>query len=370
VTLVAKMRIVQLYDSFCEKGGVERVVALLLNEWAKQGHDVTLMVRYGEIDSIYPLVPEVNLVTLGRRAAKTRVARIVNYGRDVTALRHSPDLTQADVVIANGPWCGLLAVLALKGILRKGEGPKVVVCDHNSPSAFGWGTRFLSRLLYRRTDCIVALTQAQVPYYQDVAREIRVIPNPVELPESHVEERVRNPDFVLAIGRLSRQKGFDLLLPAWAQVSREVPTAKLVIVGEGAEETSLRQQVSELGLGACVELHPFTDDVTAYYRQATIFVMSSRFEGLPLVLLEAQAHGLPIVSFDCEYGPRQVVTHEKNGLLCPPEDPDGLATALIRLLKDQTSRAVYSFAAQEAARTYSLPAVMEYWSRLFEDLQQ
>lgn len=174
---------------------------------------------------------------------------------------------------------------------------------------------------------------------------------------------------VLALGRLTRQKGFDYLLDAWAVVIRRVPDAHLTLVGEGEDKATLRARARRLGLGERVTFSPFVDDVAQLYRAASLFVLSSRFEGLPMVLLEAQTHGLPIVAFDCPYGPREIITDGIDGVLCEAGNPQALAEGLIRLLENSPEREAMSVAARQASGRYALPAVLDQWNRLFAEME-
>ncbi len=416
------MKIVQLYDSYQVKGGVERVLSLLLNAWAGQGQEVTLLVRSGQVSGVYPLRPDVDTDTLGRPLRARRARRWLDYVRDWAALRRHPAIGAADIVIANGPWCGLLAILALKvgyrtggarlqappdgagerlvatstaggrgthGPVRCGR-PALIVCDHNSPPAFGRLTRLACRLLYRKADCIIALTQAQRAHYRSFAHKVRVIPNPVapaqpapgltaaqpmaripaaqSAPRRSAAQPTRVPQ-VLAMGRLTRQKGFDLLLEAWAIVVQHAPEAHLTLVGEGEEQAALQRQALHLGIVRSVTFAPFTDDVARVYAAASLLVMSSRHEGLALVALEAQSHGLPIVSFDCEFGPREVITDGVDGVLCEPENVEALAEGMLRLLRDEAQRTAMSAAARESAKRYALPEVLPHWDAVFAALR-
>lgn len=363
------MKITQLYDHFFIKGGVERVLALQLNAWAEKAHEATLLVREGSVSQVYPLSPLVEKVGMGHIPGAGRIRRVLNYILDVPTIRGHRAVREADIVIANGPWCALLAILALKFGRRTSLKPRLIVCDHNSPSAFGRLTRSAGRLLYSRADCVVAFTQAQRGYYAPFVRKVRVIPNPAEAPKAEDPPTLPPNRSVLAVGRLSRQKGFDQLLEAWSIVAGKVPDATLTIVGEGEERESLLLQAKKLGISQVVHLHPVTENISRYYQASSILAVSSRYEGLSLVLLEAQAHGLPIVSFDCEFGPREVVTDGVDGILCPAGDVASLANGLIRLLQRGEARQQMARAALASSEKYALPTVLARWDQLFEDLK-
>ena len=142
---------------------------------------------------------------------------------------------------------------------------------------------------------------------------------------------------VLAVGRHVAQKGLDLLLTAWVQVHARMPTARLRILGDGPLTAELQAQARALGLQSSVQWLAPTAQVQAQYREAAVFVLPSRYEGMPLALLEAQALGLPAVAFDCPTGPAEIIS-AATGIIVPPGDTQALADALLRLLANAPLR--------------------------------
>ena len=143
---------------------------------------------------------------------------------------------------------------------------------------------------------------------------------------------------VLAAGRLTAQKGFDFLIAAWAEVAPRHPDWRLRICGRGHLEDRLRQQIAEAGLGESISLEGPSDRLEEDMASSSIFVLSSRFEGFPLVLLEAMGKGLGIVAFDCPTGPGDIVDDHENGILVPAQDVAGLAAGINELIEDDALR--------------------------------
>jgi glycosyltransferase involved in cell wall biosynthesis len=141
---------------------------------------------------------------------------------------------------------------------------------------------------------------------------------------------------------LERQKGFDLLLRAWAKVQHQCPDWSLRIVGSGSQEPILKDLMISLGLEPSVQLAPFSRQIEEHYRESSVFVCSSRFEGFGLVLAEAKAAGLPVVSFDCRCGPSEIVRHNYDGLLVKAGKSEQLAAALRVLICDEQKRVLFS----------------------------
>ncbi len=160
---------------------------------------------------------------------------------------------------------------------------------------------------------------------------------------------------VLAVGRFQAQKGFDLLLRAWVDVVAAVPSARLRIVGEGPLGAELARLASELGVAASVDWTAPTTAIEPLYREAALFVLSSRYEGMPLALLEAQALGVPAVAFDCPTGPREILADD-TGIVVAAGDSAALAAAIVALLRDEPRRARMAVAAIARSRDAVRPA--------------
>jgi len=173
---------------------------------------------------------------------------------------------------------------------------------------------------------------------------------------------------VLAMGRLTRQKGFDLLLDALARVRADGVPARLTIVGVGELEAELKAKTGALGLADVVTFAGFQEHPERYFAHADVFVLSSRYEGMPNVVLEALACGLPIVAFDCPHGVSEIVRDGENGRLLPPEDVGALASVLGRLLRDAPTLARMRAAAPGSIRAFTAPVVSARWNAIFAEL--
>jgi glycosyltransferase involved in cell wall biosynthesis len=202
------------------------------------------------------------------------------------------------------------------------------------------------------------------PHYFDPKMRKRswVIPNPVDLPATI--ERKRGGNILTAVGRLVPQKGFDLLLKAFAQVSSNFPEWTLVIWGEGPDRSALEAERDRLGLRGRVELPGVTSRPGIWVDTADAFVLSSRFEGWGIALLEAMAADLPVISFDCEWGPREMIEDEHSGLLVEPGNVDALAGALRRVLGDGSLRNRLAAAAGPSARRFTPQHIMKQWDEV------
>ena len=216
-----------------------------------------------------------------------------------------------------------------------------------------------------RFDKFVVLTHEDKEYWGNL-RNMCVIPNArtFEVRQPAILETKK----VIAVGRFNHQKGFERLIDAWAMVVREMPDWVLHIVGDGELRTELQQQIDYLNLSAHVILGRAEKDMISVYKDASILAMSSYYEGLPMVLLEAQAVGLPIVSFDCKCGPKDVIEDGVDGFLVKEGNIEELAQKLLVLMQDANLRSQMGSAAYAHSERYSEARIMKQWTELFEEV--
>lgn len=214
-------------------------------------------------------------------------------------------------------------------------------------------------------DRFVVLTDEDKGYWGNLSN-IQVIPNartfvlekPAEL----------NDKKVIAVGRYCYQKGYDRLLEAWSIVCKDVEGWELHLVGEGEDRTVLQKQICDLGLMDKVFLGRAETDMISVYASASVLALSSRYEGLPMVLLEAQAMGLPIVSFMCKCGPKDVITDGVDGFLVEDGDVASLAARMIELIENKGLRKIMGHQAYKNSERFSQERVMSQWENLFKEI--
>jgi glycosyltransferase involved in cell wall biosynthesis len=199
--------------------------------------------------------------------------------------------------------------------------------------------------------------------------KVFVVPNPV-LPFSSAgtnrpcQQNSADAPKVLGMGRLIPLKGFDKLIRAFATCSQTHPDWHLIIVGEGPERPKLQQLIEELGVARRVALPGRVTDPAQLLGDASLFVLSSAYEGFPNALCEAMAVGLPVISFDCPFGPREIIRDGYDGLLVPADDEKALAAALGELMSDSNRRASLGHHAREITHRFSLEKVMNTWEEI------
>jgi glycosyltransferase involved in cell wall biosynthesis len=223
--------------------------------------------------------------------------------------------------------------------------------------------------LYKKLDAFAVLTEgARADYEKHLKGKVKLVKIPNSARELGAPANL-DAKRVLAAGRLTRQKGFDWLIPAWAQVEAKHPDWELKICGEGGWRERLEGQVAEHGLKS-VQMPGGCDDMAAEMSNASIFALSSRFEGFPLILCEAMSKGMAPVAFDCPTGPAEMIREGENGLIVPLGDVDAFAEALLRMIEDDELRHRCGPGAAETGRNFKMDAIGPMWDALFDELQE
>ncbi len=345
-------------------GGAERVVSLLAKHWASTYQVSVVTVGSVERD-VYQLPPGVERLALGLlEPSRHPIEASWRSGKRILALRRALDRLQPDVVVSFMTPTNVLCLLAAAG-----RDVAVLVAERSDPRREGLGLPWvgLRRVLYPRAAGVIVQTESVAGWARRFCARVHVIPNFVEpparlaSPAADVERKQ-----LLAVGRLSPEKGFDLLISAFARVCPRQPDWSLTIVGEGAERRRLEALVESLGLRSRVDLPGRTSDTAARLADAHAFALPSRYEGFPNALLEAMASGLPVVAFDCPSGPADIITHETNGLLVSEGDVGQFAAALERVMESPSERARLGGNARRVVDTLGPEPVLARWSTLLE----
>lgn len=344
-------------------GGAERVVSLIASAWASRGDDVSVIAFDGPEEKVFHrFSPRVRLVRLA-----IPVVQGVNYsvlrgtlGR-ISALRRTLRDAQPDLIISFLTKINVLTLVAAAGLRRP-----VIVSERNNPTLQeihpAWN--LLLSWLYRRASAVVMQTEASLSCLPRSGRaRAMVIPNPIPRLAAR-SSAVKPPAAVVAVGRLVRQKGFDLLLDAFRRIADRHPGWSLEIWGEGPERQAIEAQVQALGLAPRIRLNGLSAAPASWMSDAAVFVLPSRYEGFPNALGEAMAAGLPVAAFDCAFGPREMIQNEVDGLLVPHEDVGALAAALDRLMADPALRARLGTAAREGSARFAPEKILAQWDAL------
>jgi glycosyltransferase involved in cell wall biosynthesis len=351
-------------------GGAERVVSHLSACWAERGREVVILTLSGE-PSFYELSDQVELLGLDLLSpSANKWAGAVNNLERVRALRRTIRTLRPDVVISFMDKTNILALLATRGL-----GLPVIVSERIFPGIYKPGVEWeaMRKATYRFASRVVAVADdLRRALEQRGIGNVEVIPNPVVAAPAEGSRRTsgevdKGPRVLMAAGRLVHQKGFDLLIESFAALHHTHPDWELVIVGEGELREQLVQLADRHGVSGKVRLPGIVRDLKGVLSGAEIFVLSSRSEGFPNVLLEAMAAGRAVVAADCPTGPGEIIRNDENGLLIPAEDAAALIHALELLMSDATLRKRLGSNARNVSEAYSLDSVMRKWDRVIDE---
>lgn len=378
-----KLKIVYLTPALYMAGGVERVLTLKANYFAEHfGYDITIILTEGKGKRLfYPLSEKIKVVHLDigfeelwscsflkkvfvylkkQRQYKKRVREeLMRLRPDITISLLRREINFIDDIKDGSRKIGELHV-------NRANYRNFEAGDANfikNLFAKFWMRSLVSKL--KKLDHFVVLTHEDRQAWPELPN-ISVIPDPLSfVPTLHstlTEKRV------IAVGRYVYQKGFDLLLQAWASIERQHPDWQLVVFGDG-DRTSYERQMEELGVdaGRC-HLNGPTSNIQQEYANSSLFVFSSRFEGFGMVLVEAMACGLPVVSYACPCGPKDIVRDGEDGLLVENGNVEALASALSRLMSDESLRHSMSQAGRKNVQRFSMEQIALSWKQLFENV--
>lgn len=377
------MKIIYIYDSLAGIGGIERIFIQKMNYLAdKLNHNIYLITSsQGTHPFIFPLTDKVKHIDLDIRFhsqyAYPFPTRIwIKYKLQKLyrkRLQESVNNIDPDIIVGTTTWnSDVICQLKCKGkivIESHCAKPYTAITDHLTNGIIKdfinkittW-QRF--RYTEKHCDAIVSLTQNDTSAWK--TPHVTTIPNMIEsIPE---KSSTCSSHRVIAAGRLTYQKGFNRLIDAWTLVHKRHPKWKLDIYGEGYYKEKMQRQIKENYVEDSITIHPFTSNIFEEYLTSSIFVLSSRYEGFGLVLIEAMSCGIPCVSFDCPYGPAEIINNEEDGILIDNNNIPQMATAICYLIENEEIRKAYGKKAKENAKRFLPENIMPKWEQLFKQI--
>lgn len=378
------MKIVYLYTALVTVGGADRVVTEKANYLAEVlGHDVYIITdSQNGRQPVFPLSTKVKHIDLDVNFDKQYHHGLLVRAYYYFSLMHLYkkrlgkllDEIKADVVITTlGRDLDFLTKLK-DGSQKVGEShiAKQYTRNFHLMEARGFFYKQIAKYWRRKQekavkklDAFVVLTQYDAESWKKI-KVANIIPN--SLPFYTAESSSLDKKQIITVGRLSEQKGFDLLVSAWSYITKKHPDWEIHLYGEGELENELKKSITQNGIEDSFIIHKPVKNIKEKYLESSIYVMSSRFEGFGMVLIEAMACGVPCISFDCPHGPSYIIKDGEDGILVENGNVERLAEAISTLITDTDKRVAMGKAAKQNVLRYSQENIMKQWESLFYKL--
>ena len=378
------LKIVYCTPALYMAGGVERVLTLKANYFAEQfGYDITIILTEGKDKPLfYPLSDKIKIIHLDINFEEMWTCSFFKkiwiylkkqraYKKQLTAelMRLRPDITISLLRREINFLCDIPDGSKKMGELHVNRANYRNFEANESNALKNLIARFWMKSLVshlRKLDRFIVLTEEDKTSWTEL-NNVEVIPDPLAFKTDEVSSLLHKR--VIAVGRYVYQKGFDLLLQSWAKIEKEHPDWQLAVYGMG-ERGPYERIIDDLKIDRSrCHLNGSTSDIKKEYLDSSLFVFSSRFEGFGMVLIEAMACGLPVVSFDCPCGPKDIVRHQEDGLLVPSGDVAKLAEAMHQMMSDDTLRRQMASKALLNVRRFQLDEIAKRWISLFDRFQ-
>lgn len=377
------MRIVYIMKYIAQLGGLDRVMSLKMNNLAKLGYEVYLITyEQGQHPISFPLDERIRHTDIDvrffTRHSKNLFKRVLQYFnmRKTFKKRLYNRIKEInpDIIVTLTDSYTLLDIL--QGI--PGNAYRVIE-SHVERGSFKKANDFKGKpVLYqlgklfdhyitrqiKKADCLVTLTQHDANAWSEI-KNVKVIPNPLSFDVNQKSDLSRK--VVISVGRLEWQKGYDMLIDAWQIVNKKHPDWELHVFGDGNDRAALEKKTKECKLGDYIYWEHSTPDIINKYLDSSIYVMSSRYEGFGLVLTEAMSCGLPCISFNCPFGPSDIINDGEDGILVEPNNIVDLANSICKLIEDDSLRKDLSNTALKNVQRYNSKNIMKDWTRLFDE---
>lgn len=361
------MNIVFFIQNFSRSGGSERVTSLIANFMSEQGHSVTVVSICGDNTCFYPLNISVRLITL---INKQEVDNKSYFFYVLNQLRKFYADNNIDLVI------DVFAALSIYTLLlKKKYRYKNITWEHFNFHVNTGANKIGRKLAVRFSDAIVTLTNEDKGYYCDkypkAISKLHTIYNPSPYPNAEIGKEKKK--MVLSVGRLTRQKKFATMLDIWKCVQQNHPEWKLLILGNGEDREKLELKIHNEEISN-IEMPGAVKNIEEYYRKAAIYISTSLYEGLPMTMIEAQSFGLPIITFNFETGPADIVKNGENGYVIQrtdnlKNDMQNMAHAIDTLINNPTLRNEYSDNAKKDSERFTMKQIGKCWTELLREIE-
>ena len=354
------MNICFFINNISGRGGTERMTVSLANRLIEDGYDISIISLYSCEEPFFELNSKIKQYSIFDKVVNSslRAFYITTFIRKIVKLHTINILINVDSIQA-------LFSLPVKFFIPD---LKIISWEHfNFKTNLGVKRRDWARFFSKKyADAIVTLTeQDKIFYLENGNPRARVVSIPNFIRKLPPEISSLENKIVIAVGRFTYQKGFDLLVDVWAQIKLQDVSNNwiLKIIGDGKEKDNIKEKIKSLDLESSIEIHDATENIGDYYSSASLYVSSSRFEGLPMVLIEAMTYGLPIVGFDCLTGPSDLI--KNNGYLIPMNESSLMASKIRDLMSNKEKREEMGQISRKDANYFLIDIVIQKWIKLF-----
>ena len=378
------MKIVYILDSLARVGGIERILTDKMNYLADvYGYDVYLITAaQGTHHYSFPLSPKIKHLDIDVRF---HLQYQYSYPKRIWIKWHMNRKFKKnlEIVIDNIHPDIIIGTTYYKAdvICQLKCNAKKIIESHNAKSYTGINDNikrnpiidFFYRIAYRKyiktiekkSDVFITLTQGDKDEW-GIVNKTYVIPNIITEISPLISSC--NNKLVISVGRLTYQKGFERLISTWKMVNKKHPDWNLAIYGTGEEERALRNQIKESRLENVITINPPTPDIYTKMQESSILVFPSRYEGFGLVLIEAMINGVPCISFDCPYGPSDIIDNGNDGYLIPNDNIQKMVDKICYLIENEEIRKEMGKKARKSAMRYAPENIMPLWDKLFNEI--
>jgi len=356
------MKISILISNISKTGGTERAVVTLANMLSEYAQvEILSFTKTDTKKSYYKISNKVSIVFLNNEALEPKILNKIKWSINTVSLlnKYFKEIS-TDIIISTGHNYNWLIPF-----INSNKNAKKIACEHIVYSSIPIISRLFMKLTYRFLDKIVVLSEVAAQSFYKYSKVV-VIPNAIPF-KAQVESQLVEKQ-ILLVGRLSPEKGLDRLIPIASRIKKIFPDWKIVVLGDGPERTLLTEKIKESVLQDFVILKGAVKDVENYYLNSSIYIMTSYFEAFPMVLLEAQSFGLPIVAYDCPEGPSQIIKNNCNGYLINNGDINDFVDKISILIKNNDIRKQFGKNAKNNANQYTESKVVEKWISLFTEM--
>lgn len=380
------MKIIYILKSFAQLAGTERVMADKINYLAQKGYSITLITYEQGVHplayKLHPTVKHIDLetrfFTLQKHSLLTRSFYYIKLKRLFRKkLQGIVNEQKPDYIVTT-----TYSLKVAKDILRAKNNAKTIMESHINHDSlikhYEFKKNDINRYIFKvydkinkntleKYDLFVSLTEKDATQWRTSGIKTKVIPNPITNYPKEINTNKNHNNRIIAVGRLNHQKGFDKLIEAFSLISSKYPEWRIDIFGKGELERELNSQIIKKRQEGRVIINQPTKDIYIEYLNSDFLVLSSNFEGFGLVLIEAMACGIPVVSFDCPYGPNEIITDMKDGILVKNGNVNQLSEKMEWMITHKVERTEMGIQARVSAKKYEIKYIMSIWEELFKN---